>query len=208
VEASLSSIGSVAVNAIIRDGPAGGAVVQVPWPLPQTLSVEVRPEVPEGPIQPGDEFPTISGPTHGYRLSRPVGMVGTQIANDPATMTWMAFYAYDEGANAELAEHAVSVHELELDTNRDWDIIDGPTEVGSEGHDSSVFRYRYQRGDVETGATVKLSGTVMASPEGLETHVAEIVWSLGASALIAALRKGRMPETITVYSDGRIIEEP
>jgi hypothetical protein len=196
------------MNAIIRDGPAGGAVVEVPQPPPNTLSIEVRPEVPEGPIQPGDEFPTVSGPTCGYRLSQPVGMVGTQIGGDPATLTWMAFYAYDEGANVELAEHAVSVHELELDTNRDWDIIDGPIKVGSEGHDSSVFRYRYRRGDVEKNATVKLSGTAMASPEGLQSHIAEMVWSLGASALIAALRKGRMPEAITVYSDGRIIEAP
>ncbi|MGD0452399.1 MAG: hypothetical protein ABSB69_02270 [Solirubrobacteraceae bacterium] len=196
------------MNAIIRDGPAGGAVVEVPQPPPETLSVEVRPEVPEGPIRPGDEFPTVSGPAHGYRLSQPVGMVGTQIGNDPGTATWMAFYGYDEGANAELAEHAVSVHELELDIDRDWDIIDGPIEVGSEGHDSSVFRYRYRRGDVEKTATVTLSGTAMASPEGLESHIAEMVWSLGASALIAALRKGRTPEAITVYSDGRIIEAP
>lgn len=186
------------MNAIIRDGPAGGAVVQVPQPPRKTLSVEVRPEVPEGPIQPGDEFPTVSGPAYAYRLTHPVGMVGTQISSDPATMTWMAFYEYDEGANAELAEHAVSVHELELDTDRDWDIVEGPIEVGTEGHDSSVFRYRYRRGDVETTATVKLSGTAMASPEGLESHIAEMVWSLGASALIAALRKGGTPEAISL----------
>lgn len=48
----------------------------------------------------------------------------------------------------------------------------------------------------------------MASPEGLEGHVVEVVWSRGASALITALRNGRMPETITVYSDGRVIETP
>jgi len=196
------------MNAIIRDGPAAGAVVEVPQPPPKTLSVEVRPEVPEGSIQPGDEFPTVSGPAYAYRLDQPIGMVGTQIANDPATMTWMAFYAYEEGASAELAEYDVSVHELELDTNRDWDIIEGPIEVGSEGHDSSVFRYRYRRGDVEKGATVKLSGTAMASPEGLDSHVAEMVWSFGASAMIAALRKGHTPDAITVYSDGRIIEAP
>jgi hypothetical protein len=91
------------MNAIIRDGPAAGAVVEVPQPPPKRLSVEVRPEVPEGPIQPGDEFPTVSGPAYAYRLAQPIGMVGTQIANDPATMTWMAFYAYEDGANAELA---------------------------------------------------------------------------------------------------------
>jgi hypothetical protein len=108
------------MNAIIRDGPAGGAVVELPQPPPKTLSIEVRPEVPDGPIRLGDEFQTVSGPTWGYRLSQPVGMVGTQIGNDPATMTWMSFYGYDEGANVELAEHAVSVHEPELDTNRDW----------------------------------------------------------------------------------------
>ena len=135
-------------------------------------------------------------------------MVGAQIGNDPATVTWIAFYGYDEGANAELAEYAVSVHKIELDIDRDWDIIDGPIEVGSEGHDSSVFRYRYRRANVEQTATVTVSGTAMASPEGLESHISEMVWSLGASALIAALRKGRTPEAITVYSDGRIIEAP
>ena len=62
VRAKLSSVGSVAMNANIRDGPAGGAVGEVPQPPPETLSVEVRPEVPEGPIRPGDDFPTASGP--------------------------------------------------------------------------------------------------------------------------------------------------
>lgn len=168
----------------------------------------MRPEVPEGPIQPGEEFPTVSGPTYGYRLSWPIGRVATQIANDPTTTTWMAFYTYDDSANAELAECSVSVHELELDGDRDWDIIDGPTEIGSEGRDSSVFRYRYRRGDIEKNLTVKLSGTAMTSPEGLDTHAPEVIWSCGASALIAALRSGRMPETITVSSDGRVVETP
>lgn len=137
------------MQGILRDGPAGGAVVEIPRQPPETLSVEVRPEVPEGPIQPGDEFPTVSGPTYGYRLSWPVGMVATQMANDPTTTAWMAFYEFDDGASAELAEYAVSVHELELDADRDWDIIDGPAEIGSEGRDSSIFRYRYRRGEEE-----------------------------------------------------------
>jgi hypothetical protein len=73
------------MQAILRDGPAGGAVVEIPRQPPGTLSVEVRPEIPEGPIQPGDEFPTVSGPAYGYRLSWPVGMVATQMAHDPTT---------------------------------------------------------------------------------------------------------------------------
>ncbi len=195
------------MNAILRDGPVGGAAVQVPHPLPPTLGVEVRPEIPEGPVQPGDEFPTVSGPTYRYRLA-PVPMVGTYLNSDPKTAMWTAFYVYDEDANAELAVHALSVHEDELDTDRDWDIIDGPTPLDPEGHDSSLFAYRYRRGDEEKNVTVTLSGTAMASPEGLETIIAEMVWSRGASALIASLRKGRVPQSITVFSDGRIIEAP
>jgi hypothetical protein len=197
------------MNAILRDGPAGGAAVEVPQPPPSTLGVEVRPEVPESSIQPGQEFPTVSGPTYGYRLSGPgIGLVGTEVGNDPRTRTWTAFYVVDEDANPELAEHALSVDEVELDAHRDWDIIDGPAEVGSEGKDSTVFRYRYRRGDVEKTAAVVLSGTAMASVEGLDIPIAEVVWSRGASALIASLRMGKMPESITVYSDGRIIEAP
>jgi hypothetical protein len=196
------------MNAILRDGPAGGAVVEVPQPPPHTLSVEVRPEVPEGAVQPGQAFPTVSGPAYGYKLSAPIGVVGTEIAKEPKTRTWTAFYVYDEEANAELAEVEVSVAEVELDAERDWDIIDGPTVVDPEGKDSSMFRYRYRRDTVEKNVTVTLSGTAMASVDGLEPHIAEIVWSRGAAALIDSLRKRRMPESITVYSDGRIIEAP
>jgi hypothetical protein len=39
-------------------------------------------------------------------------MIATQMASDPTTTTWMAFYVYDDSASAELAEHTVSVHEL------------------------------------------------------------------------------------------------
>jgi hypothetical protein len=175
--------------------------------LPLSLSVEVRPEIPDGPVQPGDEFPIVSGPTYGYNLAR-IPAVGGYAVTNPEAITWTAFYVYDESANAELANHAVSVNELELDADRDWDIIDGPVEVGSEGKDSSVFRYRYRRGDVEKSATVVLSGTAMASPEGMEPHIGEIVWSYGAAALIKSLRVGKMPESINVYSDGRTIRIP
>jgi hypothetical protein len=85
---------------------------------------------------------------------------------------------------------------------------DGRRPLDPEGRDSSLFACRYRRGDTEEDVTVILSGTAMASPEGLETIIAEMVWSRGASALIASLRKGRMPQSITAFSDGRIIEAP
>jgi hypothetical protein len=195
------------VNAILRDGPAGGVAVEVPQPPPPTLSVEVRPEVPEGPVQPGDEFPTVGGPTYAYRLA-PVPMVGTYVNNDPKTAMWTTFYVYDKDAQAELADQSLSVHELELDAGRDWDIIDGPTQVDPEGRDASMFRYRYRREAAEKNVAVVLSGSAMASVEGLEVHIAEIVWSRGAAALIKSLRDGKMPDSITVFSDGRIIESP
>jgi hypothetical protein len=194
------------MNAILRDGPAGGSAVEVPQPLPPALRVEVRPQIPDGPVQPGEAFPTVSGPNYGYALAR-IPVVGTKVGDNPNTM-WTAFYVYDANANAELAEHEVSVNEEELDADRTWEIIDGPIEIDAEGKDSRVFQYRYEQREVQQNATVILSGTAMASPEGLEAHIAEIVWSYGAAALIASLRKGKMPESITVFSDGRVIESP
>jgi hypothetical protein len=196
------------MNAILRDGPAGGEAVTVPEPLPRTLSIEVRPQIPDGPVQPGDEFPTVSGPVYGYKLA-PVPMAGAYAVNSPApTIMWTAFYVYDAGANPELADHQVCVKEEHLDVDRTWDIIDGPEEVGPEGRDSRAFRYRYRQRDTEKSAVVYLSGTAVCSPQGLEPHIGEIVLSYGAAALVKSLRLGRAPNAITVYSNGGIIEDP
>jgi hypothetical protein len=89
----------------------------------------------------------------------------------------------------------------------DWEILDGPVEIDPEGRDSSVFGFLYRIGEDEQTATVTLSGTVMASTEGLTPVLAEMVWSKGRTALIASLRQGKRPRSITVFSEGRILED-
>jgi hypothetical protein len=89
----------------------------------------------------------------------------------------------------------------------DWEILEGPTEVDPEGKDARVFRFRYRSGEAQQNATVILSGSMLASLGHPWSSPFLSIWR-ARSALVEALKKGRRPESITVFSDGRIIEYP
>jgi hypothetical protein len=86
---------------------------------------------------------------------------------------------------------------------REWEIIEGPTEISPSDVDVTLFRFRVKREDEERTIIVAIANTLMASVrETLTTPLDYIVATKGRAAVEDALSRGTTPERITVNSSG------